>query len=71
MLPTAPEDDGWVVQARYGEESWGARIHFCVKARDYPILGTVGEGHRAFVEGTIKEIDFGQIVLEVSTLEVE
>jgi hypothetical protein len=64
-------DDEWVVEARYGEESWGAKIYFSVKVSDYPILKTVGSGHRAFAEGHIKRIDSGYICLEVSRLEVE
>jgi hypothetical protein len=66
-----PEEDDLLVEARWGEESWGACVRFSVKASDYPILKTLVEGHRAFVEGRIKRIDVGAIALEVSQLEVE
>lgn len=70
-LPRLPQDDSWVVEARYGEESWGAFIGFHVKVSDFPILKTVGLAHRAFIEGRIKRIDGRDISVEVSKLEVE
>jgi hypothetical protein len=66
-----PEEDDLLVEARWGEENWGARVRFSVKASDYPILKTLVEGHCAFVEGRIKRIDEARIDLEVSQLEVE
>jgi hypothetical protein len=64
-------DDELLVTARFGEESWGACIRFIVKASDYPILRTVSEAHCAFVEGRIKQIEGIDIILEISSLEVE
>jgi hypothetical protein len=64
-------DDELLVNARFGEESWGACIRFIVRASDFPILRTVSEAHHAFVEGRIKRVEGMDIVLEISSLEVE
>jgi hypothetical protein len=63
--------DELLVRARYGEEAWGAWVSFTVKADDYPLLKTIVEGHRAFVEGRIRMIRSDDIILDVSKLEVE
>jgi hypothetical protein len=60
------------IYARYGEENWGAWIAFELNGTDYPIVKTISDGERAFVTGKIREIeDHGQIVLDVSRLEIE
>jgi hypothetical protein len=59
------------VDARYGEESWGAYIRFKVPKSDFPILNTLEDGHGAFVEGRICEIDDHLIEIEVAKLEFE
>jgi hypothetical protein len=69
--PLDPEEDDLVVEARYGDESWGARIRFTVKTSDYPILKTICGAHRAFVEGRISRIEGMDIVLEVSGMQVD
>ena len=50
-----PQRNGEIitVDARYGEENWGALIRFDVRGSDYPILNTLEEGHSAFLRGRI------------------
>jgi hypothetical protein len=59
------------IGATYGEEAWGACIRFNVRGSDFPILKTLEDGHLAFVQGRICEINEYVIELEVSNLEFE
>jgi hypothetical protein len=59
------------LDARYGEEDWGACIQIDVKASDYPILRTLDAGHRAFVNGHITHIDDYRMRIEASALDFE
>jgi hypothetical protein len=59
------------VDGRYGEEKWGAFVRFEVQGSDFPILNTLEEGHHAFIEGRICEINLWVILIEVTRLEFE
>jgi hypothetical protein len=59
------------LDARYGEENWGACIQIDVNASDYPILRTLETGHRAFVKGQIAYIDDYRIRIDVTSIEFE
>jgi len=61
-----------IVEGRFGEETWGALIGFVLSGADCPKLKTINDGHRAFVEGKIRKIEqYGQIILDVSSIEIE
>lgn len=60
-----------IVDARYGEESWGAYLRFNVRETDFPILNTLAKGHFGFVEGRILAITEHLIEIEVSKLMFE
>lgn len=64
-------EDILTVHARYGDENWGAFIKFEVEERHYPVLKTLHEGHKAFVEGQIIAIDDYMIEIGVASLEFE